>query len=101
MEVGEVIKRGGDFFFFFFFFFAFHFWKRRKFVLVYQNGNFLPGKSQEKLLCPLRKICLLRPCLYCDPNETDFLTLLTQDGPSKYDVIDAHAWGGMVSWPGC
>ena len=35
---------------------------------VYQNGNFVPGKSishqennQEKWLCPLRKICLLRP----------------------------------------
>ena len=30
---------------FFFFFFAFHFWKRQKFVWVYQNGNFLPGNS--------------------------------------------------------
>ena len=39
---------------------------------VYQNGNFLPGKNissreknQEKWLCPLRKIWLLRPCFLC------------------------------------
>ena len=62
-------KRWGPFFFFFFCFSLLKtdenlFW-------VYQNGNFLPGKSisrreknQEKWLCPLRKICLLRPCLW-------------------------------------
>ena len=64
----NVRKRGEDLFFFFFFFFSFHFWKRRKFVLGLPKWNFLPGKSisrreknQEKWLCPLRKICLLRP----------------------------------------
>ena len=68
MEVGKVIKKSWGPFFFFFLPFTFEndgnlFW-------VYQNGNFLPGKSisrreknQEKWLCPLRKICLLRPCL--------------------------------------
>ena len=62
-------KRGEDLFFFFFFFFLlFTFEKDKNLFWVYQNGNFLPGKSisrreknQEKWLCPLRKICLLRP----------------------------------------
>ena len=67
MEVGKVIERGEELFFFFFF--AFYFWKRwRKFVLglpkwEFSTGkkHFTPGKNQEKWLCPLRKICLLRP----------------------------------------
>ena len=62
----KVIKEGKDLSFFFFLLFTFEndgnlFW-------IYQNGNFLQGKSishreknQEKWLCPLRKICLLRP----------------------------------------
>ena len=48
-----------------FFFFAFHFWKRRKFVLGLPKWEFSTGKkisrrekNQEKWLCPLRKICL-------------------------------------------
>ena len=71
MEVGKVIQRGEDFFFFFFFFFPFHFWKWRKFVLGVPKGefstekkHFTPGKKSGKLLCPLRKICLLRPWWY-------------------------------------
>ena len=54
-----------------FFFFAFHFWKRRKFVLglpkwEFPTGkkHFTPGKNQEKWLCPLRKIYQLRPWRY-------------------------------------
>ena len=67
----NVRKRGEDLFFFFFFFFflLFTFENDENLFWVYQNGNFLPGKSfsrreknQEKWLCPLRKICLLRPC---------------------------------------
>ena len=61
-------KRWGPFFFLLFFFFAFHFWKRRKFVLGLPKLEFSTGKSiscrekdQEKLLCPFRKICLLHP----------------------------------------
>ena len=57
------------FFFFFFFFLLFTFENDENLFWVYQIGNFLPGKSisrreknQEKWLCPLRKICLLRPC---------------------------------------
>ena len=49
----------------FYFLFASHF---SKFVFVYQNGNFLLGKSilrreknQEKWLGPLKKIFLLCP----------------------------------------
>ena len=61
----ESYKRGEDFFFL-----AFHFWKRRKFVLClpkweFSTGkkHFTPGKKSGKWLCPLRKVCLLRPCL--------------------------------------
>ena len=63
-----VIKRGEDIFFFFFFL-LFTFEENGNLFKVYQNRNFLPGesisrreKNQENLLCPLRKICLLRPC---------------------------------------
>ena len=69
MEVGKVIKRAEDLSFFFFFFFFFAFENDGNLFWVYQNGNFLQGKSisrreknQEKWLCPLRKIGLLRPC---------------------------------------
>ena len=80
MEVGKVIKRGEDLFFCFCFcflflffvlfcFFAFHFWKRQKLVLGLLKWEFSTGKkafhagkkNQEKWLCSLRKICLLRP----------------------------------------
>ena len=40
MEVGKVIKRGEDLFFF-----AFHFWKRRKFVLGLPKWEFSTGKK--------------------------------------------------------
>ena len=57
MEVGKIIKSGEDLFFF-----AFHFWKRRKFVLGLPKWEFSTGKkNQEKWLCPLRKIFLLCP----------------------------------------
>ena len=66
-------KRWGPFFFFFFFFFLLF---KTTEIWVYQNRNFLPGKSisrgeknQEKLLCPLRRICLLRPCLLFKSNK--------------------------------
>ena len=71
-EVGKVLKkRWGLFFsFFFFFFLLFTFENDGNLFWVYQNGTFQPGKSisrreknQEKLLCPLRNICLLRPWL--------------------------------------
>ena len=58
------------FFFFLFFFLPFTFENDRNLFWVYQNGkfstgkkHFTPGKNQEKWLCPLRKICLLRPWL--------------------------------------
>ena len=62
LEVGKIIIRGEDFFFFFFFFFAFHFWKRRKFVLglpksefFYREKTFHVGKNDfapsEKYAC--------------------------------------------------
>ena len=50
MEVGKVIKRGEDFFFFFFFLFVlFTFENDGNLFWVYQNGNFLPGKSISRL----------------------------------------------------
>ena len=67
------LKRGEDFFFFFFFFFflLFTFENDGNLFWVYQNGNFLPGKSisrreknLEKRICPLRKICLLHPWVF-------------------------------------
>ena len=68
MEAGKrQKKRWGPFFCLFFLLFTFE--NDENLFWVYQNGNFLPGKSisrreknQEKWLCPLRKICLLRPC---------------------------------------
>ena len=45
MEVGKVIKPGEDLFFFFFFFPLFIFENDGNLFWVYQNGNFLPGKS--------------------------------------------------------
>ena len=75
----NVRKRGEDLFFFF----AFHFWKRRKFVLglpkwEFSTGkkHFTPGKNQEKWLCPLRKICLLRPCVAFSIVIDPYLKLL-------------------------
>ena len=61
-----------------------------KFVWVYQNGNFLPGKSISrrgkirKNDCPLRKIFLLRPCyrptlVYFIHQVTIFGNILFQD----------------------
>ena len=69
MERGKSSKiRRGLFFFFFFLLFTFK--NDKNLFWVYQNGNFLPGKSisrreknQENWLRPLRKIFLLRPCL--------------------------------------
>ena len=55
MEVGKVIKRGEDLVFclfvclFWFFFFAFHFWKRRKFVLGLRKWDFYTGKKHFTL----------------------------------------------------
>ena len=64
-----------------FFPFAFHFWKRRKFVLGLPKWEFSTGKNisrrgkyQEKWLCPLRKICLLRPC-----NKLNKVSLLEKN----------------------
>ena len=47
MDVGKERKRGEDLFFFFFFFsfLLFIFEKDGNLFWVYQNGNFLPGKS--------------------------------------------------------
>ena len=71
MEAGKRQKKRWGPFFFFFFFLLFTFENDENLFWVYQNGNFLPGKSisrreknQEKWLCPLRKICLLRPCIW-------------------------------------
>ena len=68
MEAGKrQKKRWGPFFFFLLFTFE----NDKNLFWVYQNGNLLPGKSisrreknQEKWLRPLRKICLLRPCIH-------------------------------------
>ena len=74
MEGGKSYKmrRGlfffGFLFFIFYFFLLFTFQNHYNLFWVYQNGNFLQGKSisrqekiREKRLCPLRKIFLLRP----------------------------------------
>ena len=84
IEVGKVIKiEWGLFFFFFFFFLLVTFENDGNLFWIYQNGNFLPGKcksrrekNQEKWLCPLRKICLLRPC-YHVPSAHLFIFLWT------------------------
>ena len=71
----------GWFFFLFCFvclFVFFTFQNHSNLFWVYQNGNFLPGKSiscqeknQEKWLCPIRKIFLLR--LWWDVKECECL----------------------------
>ena len=63
MEVGKVIKRGEDLFLLF----TFEndgdlFWIYQKWEFFYREKSISRReKNQEKLLCPLRKICLLRP----------------------------------------
>ena len=66
-EARKKWKRG-NFFFFFFCLFAFHFSKRRKFVLglpkwkiLYRGKNSRREKNQEKWLCPLRKFSWYAP----------------------------------------
>ena len=91
MEVGKGIKREKEvrtFFFLFCFVFVclffvcfvlfFTFENDGNLFWVYQNGNFVPGKkfhagkNRKKWLCPLRKICLLRPCWYIVCNTTNY-----------------------------
>ena len=77
MEGKKVTKSGEDLcvcicvcVFCFVLFFAFYFPKPLKFVLglpkwKFSTGkkHFTPGKKSGKWLCPLRKFCLLRPCM--------------------------------------
>ena len=61
MEVGNIIKRGEDLFFFF----CFSLLKMTEICFrSTKMGIFYREKNQEKWLCPLRKICLLRPCVH-------------------------------------
>ena len=82
------MRRGPPFFFFFFVlfcFFFFHFSKWLKFVLglpklIFSTGKktfHAGGKNQEKWLCPLRKIFLLRPCLQL--GDFDYLSVWLGD----------------------
>ena len=77
MEVGKVIKRGEDPFFFFFFFFAFHFWKRRNFVLgppkwefSTRKKHFMPGKKSGKITLPPQKNMPVTPCWHTGYNSS-------------------------------
>ena len=95
-------KRWGPFFFFFFFL-LFTFENDGNLFWVYQNGNFLSGKSisrreknQAKWLCLLRKICLLRPC---SPAQwivwkIPIVCLYIKDGP-----WGTHAWPWKIHGP--
>ena len=78
MEGGKVTK-WAEKTFFFFFFLLFTFKSHWNLFWIYQNGNFILGKSishreknQEKWLCPLWKIFLFRPvgitCYQCTPR---------------------------------
>ena len=65
----NVRKRGEDLFFFFFCFSLLKTTKicfgSTKMGIFYREKAFHAGKkNQEKWLCPLRKICLLRPCSF-------------------------------------
>ena len=74
MEEENYKMSKGPFFFFFFFFFCFSLFKTTEIwnlFWVYQNGNFLPGKSisrreknLEKWLCPLWKIFPICPWVW-------------------------------------
>ena len=71
MEVGKVIKRGEDFFFF-----AFHFWKRRKFVLglpkrEFSTGknHFTSGKKSGKMTLPPQKNMPVTPLCQCNLRD--------------------------------
>ena len=67
MEVGQVVKRGEDLFFFFFFSLlkttTICFGCTKMGIFYRGKKNSRREKNQEKWLCPLRKICLLRPDL--------------------------------------
>ena len=92
MEGGKVTK-WGEAFFFFFFFLPFTFQNHWNLFWVYQNWNFLPGKSishreknLEKWLCPLRKMFLLHPC-WCGclpPGNICFYPYFKIIGAKKY-----------------
>ena len=67
MEVGKVIKRGEYLFFFFFCFSLLKtteicFGSTKMEISYREKKHFTPGKKAGKWLCPIRKICLLRPC---------------------------------------
>ena len=89
MEVGKVIKRGEDPVFFFFFFLLFTFENDGNSFWVYQNGNFLPGKSisrrekksGETTLPPQKNMPVTSLidrtetyALYCQPQENSQAT---------------------------
>ena len=69
MEGEKVTKMRWELFLFSFFFLLLTFQNPQNLFWVYQNGNFLQGKSIScwkkirKILCPLRKIFLLHPWL--------------------------------------
>ena len=82
MEVGINLKMSrGPFFFFFnylFIFFCFSLLKMTKIcfgLLIWKfstrKKHFTPGKNQEKLLYPLKKIFLLRPCIMIWVRKSD------------------------------
>ena len=73
--------------FFFFFFSLFTFKNHWNLFWVNQNGNFLPGKKyQEKWLCPLRKIVLLRPCYQMDRVKQPSKQVVSTSDSSKLSI---------------
>ena len=53
-----------------------------KIGIFYREKHFTSGKHQEKLLCPLRKICLLRPCWYLFVMENENKTKQNEEKKS-------------------
>ena len=80
----------------FFFFLLFTFQNHWNLFSVYQNGNFLPGKSiscgeknQEKWLCPLWKIFLL--CL-CSPYQQPKYLKILENGSMFLGIFFFRKW---------
>ena len=103
IEGGKVTNRGEDFFFFFFFFsLLFTFQNDWNLFWVYQNGNFLPGKS----ISGLEKIRKTdspppqRPCHWCVENIDNPYGLritgkrhgLLAFGKGKVEIVAGYVW---------
>ena len=95
MEAGKRQKKRWGLFFFFFFFFAFHFWKRRKFVLglpkwEFSIGkkHFTPGKKIRKNdFAPSEKYACYAPAFFLTNQHTVLIGLSSWTKMSRLESM--------------